>query len=150
MEISKNGKIIKAPKSAESTDEDFENSKPALSIIQLDSINPYTNDCYQDDILSPVTSEEFITEDENIENLEKVDMFKKIVDNALYKLPSLDARILRKRFGINLPYQLNINEIAESENMNINKVKYIISSSLKAIGNSLSAEDKQIIISLIE
>lgn len=148
MEISKNGKIIKAPKSAENNEDD-ENSTPAVSIIQLDSINPYTNDCYQDDILSPITNDEFIAEDENIENLEKIDMFKKIVNNALYKLPSLDARILRKRFGINLPYQLNINEIAESENMNVNKIKYIISSSLKTIAASISPEDKEMITTLL-
>lgn len=147
MEISKNGKIIKAPKSAENDDD--ENSTPAVSIIQLDSINPYTNDCYQDDILSPITNDEFIAEDENIENLEKIDMFKKIVNNALYKLPSLDARIIRKRFGINLPYQLNINEIAESENMNVNKIKYIISSSLKTIAASISPEDKEMITTLL-
>ena len=148
MEISKNGKIIRAPKSNES-DEDDENSKPTISIIQLDSINPYTNDCYQDDILSPVTNDEFIAEDENIENIEKIDMFKKVVNSALYKLPAQDARILRKRFGINLPYQLNINEIAESENMNVNKIKYIISSSLKTIANSISAEDKEMIATLL-
>ena len=147
MEISKNGKIIKAPKSSEN--EDDENSTPSISIIQLDSINPYTNDCYQDDILSPVTNDEFIAEDENIENLEKVDMFKKVVNNALYKLPSLDARIVRKRFGINLPYQLNINEIAESENMNVNKIKYIISSALKTIAASISTEDKEMIATLL-
>lgn len=144
-EISKNGKIIKAPKS---NDED--ENKTTVNIISLDSINPYTNDCYQDDILSPITNEEFAIEDENLENMEKQDMFKKIVTNALYKLPSLDARILKKRFGIGLPYQLSINEIAESENMNPNKVKYSISSSLKTIAANISDEDKQIIVSLIE
>ena len=144
MEISKNGKIIKAPKASKDDEE-----SPTVSIIQLDSINPYTNDCYQDDILSPVTSDEFLVEDENIENIEKVDMFKKIVNDALYKLPSLDARIMRKRYGIDLPYQLNINEIADSENMNPNKVKYIISSSLKTIAASISPEDKEMIATLL-
>lgn len=144
MEISKNGKIIKAPKASKDDEE-----SPSVSIIQLDSINPYTNDCYQDDILSPVTSDEFLVEDENIENIEKVDMFKKIVNDALYKLPSLDARIMRKRYGIDLPYQLNINEIADSENMNPNKVKYIISSSLKTIAASISPEDKEMITTLL-
>ena len=76
-------------------------------------------------------------------------MFKKVVNNALYKLPSLDARIVRKRFGINLPYQLNINEIAESENMNVNKIKYIISSALKTIAASISTEDKEMIATLL-
>lgn len=146
-EINKNGKIIRAPKSTK-TDEDEEEKNP-LSIISLDSINPYTNDNYQDNVLSEVTNEEFIIEDEQIENLERQDMFKKIVNKSLGRLSDLDARILKKRYGINLPYQLSITEIAESENMNPNKVKYSISSSLKTIGNSLSAEDKEMLTNLL-
>lgn len=146
-EINKNGKIIKAPNK---DDEEDEENVSTLHIISLDSINPYTNDNYQDDLLSPLTNEEFIVEDENIENIERQDMFKKIVSKELYKLGELEARLLRKRFGIDLPYQLSIIEIAESENMNPNKVKYIITSALKTIGNNISEEDKQIIISLIE
>ena len=100
-ELSKNGKIIKAP-NFEDEEEENDNKKPTINIISLDSINPYTNDCYQDDILSPVTNEAFLVEDTNIENIEKKDMFKKIVSNALYKLSSLDARIIKKRFGIDI------------------------------------------------
>lgn len=144
-EINKNGKIIKAP----NLDEEDEEVTSALNIISLDSINPYTNDNYQDDILSPVTNEAFIVEDTNIENMEKRDMFKKIVSNALYKLSSLDARIIKKRFGIDLPYSLSVNEIATSENMNANKVKYSISSSLKVIAANISAEDKEMISTLL-
>ena len=151
-DINKYSKIIKAPKANNEDDEneDSEIEQNPVSIIYLDSINPYTNDNYQDDLLSPLTNEEFIVEDENIENIERQDMFKKIVSKELYKLGELEARLLRKRFGIDLPYQLSIIEIAESENMNPNKVKYIITSALKTIGNNISAEDKQIIISLIE
>lgn len=146
-ELSKNGKIIKTP-SVDDDDED-EEKKPTINIISLDSINPYTNDCYQDDILSPITNEAFLVEDTNIENIEKKDMLKKIVSNALYKLSSLDARIIKKRFGIDLPYNLSVNEIAASENMNPNKVKYSISLSLKTIANSISDEDKEIITTLL-
>lgn len=147
-ELSKNGKIIKTP-SIDDDEEDDENKKPTINIISLDSINPYTNDNYQDDLLSPVTNEAFLVEDTNIENIEKKDMLKKIVSNALYKLSSLDARIIKKRFGIDLPYNLSVNEIAASENMNPNKVKYSISLSLKTIANSISAEDKEIISTLL-
>ena len=146
-EINKNGKIIRAPKSTKADDDEEE--KNPLSIISLDSINPYTNDNYQDNVLSEVTNEEFAIEDEQIENIERQDMFKKIVNKSLCKLNELDARILRKRYGINLPYQLSITEIAESENMNPNKVKYSISSSLKTIGNGLSAEEKEMLASLL-
>lgn len=148
-ELSKNGKIIKSPNQDDDDEEENDEKKTTINIISLDSINPYTNDCYQDDILSPVTNEAFLVEDTNIENIEKKDMFKKIVSNALYKLSSLDARIIKKRFGIDLPYNLSVNEIATSENMNPNKVKYSISLSLKTIANTISPEDKEIIQTLL-
>jgi len=150
IELTKNGKIIKGQTSDDEEDDEEKQKKgPSLNIISLDSINPYTNDCYQDEILSPVTNEAFLVEDNNIENIEKKDMFKKIVSNALYNLSSLDARIIKKRFGIDLPYSLSINEIAASENMNPNKVKYSIVLSLKTIANSISPEDKEIIQTLL-
>ena len=55
-----------------------------------------------------------------------------------------------KRFGIGLPYQLSINEIAESEGVAPNKVKYSITQSLKIIGNSLTEKEKETIIDLMK
>ena len=148
-EINKNGKIIKAPKTTKEDENEEGEEKTTLSIISLDSINPYTNDNYNDNVMSELSNEEFIIEDEHIENLERQDMFSKIVKRALGRLNELDARIIKKRYGINLPYQLSVSEIAESENMNPNKVKYSLTSSLKTIGNSLSDEEKEMLINFL-
>lgn len=149
-ELNKLSKIIHVPKSArKKVDEDGNEVNQSLTIINLDSINPYTDDNYHDNELSEITQEEFAIEDEYMENLERHDLFKDIVDKALYNLPLLDRRIVKKRFGIGLPYQLSINEIAESEGMVPNKVKYSITQSLKVINNSLNEKEKQLIVDLL-
>jgi RNA polymerase sigma factor (sigma-70 family) len=112
-----------------------------LTVINLDSVNPYTDDCYHDNDLQEVTQEEFLIEDEALENEERTNTFKEIVNDVLFKLNALDRRIIKKRFGIGLPYEMSIQEIADSENITINKVKYSLSSSFKQIKNYIKPED---------
>ena len=151
LELNKRSKIIRVPKSARSkTDDDGNPVNSSITIINLDSVNPYTEDTYYDGELSKVTQEEFILEDEYIENIEKQDMLKSVVDKAMVKLSSTERRIIKKRFGLGMPYQLSINEISESEGIPANKVKYIITQALKVIGNSLNDREKKEIINLIQ
>lgn len=151
LELNKLSKVVRVPKSArKKTDDEGNKVNSSITIINLDSVNPYTDDTYYDDELSKVTQEEFIIEDEYVENIEKQDLLKDIVDKSLCKLSATDRRIVKKRFGVGLPYQLSINEIAESEGIPANKVKYIITQSLKIIGNSLSEKDKDMILTLLQ
>ena len=151
LELNKLSKVVRVPKSVRNKlDEEGNKINPSLTIINLDSVNPYTDDTYYDNELSKVTNEEFILEDEYVENIEKQDLLKDVVNRALTKLSPLDRRIIKKRFGIGLPYQLSINEIAESEGIPSNKVKYSINQSIKIIGNNLSDKDKEEIITLIQ
>jgi len=151
LELNKLSKVVRVPKSArKKTDEEGNKVNSSITIINLDSVNPYTDDTYYDDELSKVTQEEFIIEDEYVENIEKQDLLKDVVEKALCNLSVTDRRIVKKRFGVGMPYQLSINEISESEGIPANKVKYIITQALKNIGNSLSPKDKEIIISLLD
>ena len=151
LELNKLSRVVRVPKSARvKTDEEGNKVNSAITIINLDSVNPYADDTYFDNELSKITQEEFIVENEYLENLEKQEMLRDVVDKALRHLSVTDRRIIKKRFGVGLPYQLSINEIAESEGLAPNKVKYSITQSLKAISGSLSEKDKEMIISLIE
>lgn len=142
IELNKLSKIIRVPKSANK-------ETNSLNVIRLDSINPHTMDCYHDNQTSDITNEDFIIEDESIENIEKQNIFKELLNKSLLKLSSLENRIIKKRFGIDLPYQLSINEIAENEGLSTNKVKYIINNALKIIGNNIKEKDKQTILELL-
>lgn len=151
LELNKLSKVVRVPKSArKKTDEEGNKVNSSITIINLDSVNPYTDDTYYDDELAKVTNEEFIIEDEYVENLEKQDILKEVVEKALCNLSVTDRRIIKKRFGVGMPYQLSINEISESEGIPANKVKYIITQALKNIGNSLTSKEKEMIITLLD
>jgi RNA polymerase sigma factor (sigma-70 family) len=170
IELNKYSKIIKVPKKSKSKNEDlddvddinnvdlafdnFEDEQNSdthpISIIRLDSINPHTEDNYFDNVISDSAMDEFIVEDESLETMERQTSFKMLVDKALDNLSNTDRRIVKKRYGIDYPYQLSINEIAENENLTPNKVKYIISNAQKIIMKSISAEDKRTIIEMLK
>jgi len=136
--------IVHVPQSAQ------KNGTAMANIIRLDSVNPHTEDIYHDNQTSKITDEEFLIEDENLEAMERQNIFKDLIDNSLYNLTNVERRIIKKRFGIDYPYELSINDIAENENLSVNKVKYIITSSLKKIANFIPERDKKTIIELLK
>lgn len=143
IELNQVGNIIHVPQSAQKQGVSMAN------IIYLDSINPHTDDCYHDNQISSVVNDEFIIEDEYLETSERNNIFKDIVQDLLYKLTDIERRVVKKRFGIDFPYQLSINEIAENEYLSVNKVKYILNNALKKIGNLISPRDRESICQMI-
>lgn len=144
MELNKFSKLIKVPKSAQ------KNGENTVNIVRLDSLNPHTDDCYHDNQISEVANEEFVIEDESMERVERQNMFKELIEKLLVKLSPLDRRIIKKKFGIDLPFPMSINEIAENEGISSNKVKYSITSSLKIIAANIPEKDKEIIIEMLK
>ena len=142
-EINKLGKVIRVPKSAQK-------EHSSVNIIRLDSINPHTDDCYHDNQISEVANDDFAVMDESMEAMEKQNMFKEILEKVLSKLPMIDRRIIKKKFGIDAPFPMSINEIAENEGISPNKVKYSISNTLKIIERSIPETDKRNIIELLK
>ena len=142
-ELNKYAKIIRGIKSK---DDDEDDGK--VSIIRLDSINPYTDDNYSDGQMSEAANTEFAENDESIEKLEYQQMCKDILEHAFSKMPGLNRRIIKKRFGIDFPFEMSIQEIADSEGININQIKYLIKQSLKIIQNNVTVEDKKTLMEL--
>ena len=131
------------------TKEDKENPNNAANyVISLDSVNPYTDDNYNDNLLEDITQEEFIIEDERIINEERNEYFKDVIDRALSGLSLLDRRIIKKKFGIGFPNELSNNEIAESEGLSLSDVKNSINKSLKYIEEEIPDDVKENIIEL--
>lgn len=143
IELNQVGNIIHVPQSAQKQGASMPN------IIRLDSVNPHTDDCYHDNQISEVANEEFMIEDETNEIGERNRTFKDVVNNVLYKLSDNERRIVKKRFGIDFPYELSISEIAENEYLSVNKVKYILNNALKKIANNISPSDKETIAQLL-
>lgn len=143
-QINKLGKVIRVPKSAQ------KNTTSSINIIRLDSINPHTDDCYHDNQISEAANDDFIIMDESMEVMEKQNLFKEILQKSFNKISAIDRRIIKKKFGIDAPFPMSINEIAENEGISPNKVKYSISNTLKIIEKSISEIDKKNIIELLK
>ena len=138
---------IRFPKASQDLQEESQ-VKASNYIISLDSINPYTDDNYNDNILEEVTYEEFIVEDERISNNEKNEYFKNIVNTLLIDLPNIDRRIVNKKFGIGYPAELSVSEIAESEGLSINEVKTSLAKTTQYIQESLSQDTINTIVEM--
>ena len=134
--------IIRIPRSIRDSDD-------KITFINLDSINPHTDDNFNDDELYEIANDDFITSDDNVENMERNDMFKGIVNDILNKLPGKQRRIIMKRFGINLPFSLSIADISENEGMSQREVKAIIDKTMTFIADNISEENKKILFELL-
>ena len=141
-EINNMATIIKVPKA----NAELSNK---LTLIRLDSINPYTDDNHTDNELYDVANDEFASNDEHIENMERQNVFKELVSKLILKLNNQQRRIIKKRFGIDTPYSLSLSEIAESENITTNKVKNIIQQSLSIISDNIPELDKELMKELL-
>lgn len=134
--------IIRIPRSIRDSDD-------KITFINLDSINPHTDDNFNDDELYDIANDDFITSDDNVENMERNDMFKEIVNDILNKLPGKQRRIIMKRFGINLPFSLSIADISENEGISQREVKAIIDKTMAFIADNISEENKKILFELL-
>ena len=134
--------IIRIPRSIRDSDD-------KITFINLDSINPHTDDNFNDDELYEIANDDFITSDDNVENMERNDMFKGIVNDILNKLPGKQRRIIMKRFGINLPFSLSIADISENEGISQREVKAIIDKTMAFIADNISEENKKILFELL-
>lgn len=139
---------VRFPKSEKDDPENNPQNKPGNYVISLDSINPYTDDNYNDNLLEEVVQEEFIIEDEKMINEERNEYFSEVINKALHGLSTLDKRIIKKKFGIGFPNELSNNEIAESEGLSLNDVKNSINRSITYISKSIPQETKNNILEL--
>lgn len=121
------------------------------NIIKLDSINPHTTDNYSDNIVNEYyNSDEFIVEDDGIEQVERNNVFKDLLAHIFVKMNPIDVRIIKKRYGIDCPFEMSIQEIADSEGISINKVKSSINNSISFIVKNINAEDKKTLVNLLK
>lgn len=135
IEITKSGASIKIP------------GKNALSaMVRLDSMNPYTEDCYHDNDMSKKANEEFIIEDSQLEEKEKLSTFREIIDKAMEGMKVNERRLLRKRFGIGLPYSMSVSELAENEGISISNAKLILKSATAAFAAAFTDDQRELVL----
>lgn len=137
--------IVHVPKTA------LDKGVSQANVIRLDSINPHTDDNYSDNIMNEYyMSDEFLIEDDDMEQVERNHTFKDLLHGILMKMNPLDVRIIKKKFGIEYPFEMTIQEIAESEGMAVHKVKASINNSIQFITNNINEKDKLTLSELLK
>lgn len=154
MELSKLGKTVKLPQRNQRNTKEEPGSLAAYcssapqQIVSLDTINPHTNDNYCDSQFADTANEEFIIEESAIDEQYNRKLFQDVIYKAIARLPDINRRLIKKRFGIGYPCALNIADIAESEGLTPNRVKYIISDCLKDMNKNISGNDRNALMEI--
>lgn len=142
IELTKQGCVIKMPK--------IDNKAPFSNIVRLDSVNQYTDDCYHDNDIAQVANEEFLIEDNKIVNEEKNAALREVIDNAMKDMEPAQCRIIRKRYGIGLPYSMTVSELAENEKMSMSNIKLILKTGLEQLAKNITPDQREVIALMME
>ncbi len=162
MELTKLSSTVRIPKpsrsrknNTDSLDDDYaeyvldHNKTVSQPIVSLDSVNPYTNDNYHDNQILDAANKAFVMEDNNIDEADTRKLLQEIIYKAIAGLSDINRRIIKKRFGLGYPCALNIIDIAESEGLTVNRVKYIVASCLNELSTKISDKDKTLLIEIL-
>ena len=115
------------------------------------SIKKLYETVYSDNIMNEYyMSDEILVEDDDMEQVERNHTFKDLLHGILIKMNPLDVRIIKKKFGIEYPFEMTIQEIAESEGMAVHRVKSSINNSIQFITNNINEKDKATLIELLK
>ena len=141
VNISRQGQVIRVPNAGKGT--------KLADIIRLDSINPYTDDCYNDNNISKIANEEFVIEDNKLDNEDKLSNMKDAIDDILSVLSPTARRMMKKRYGVGLPYSMSVSELAENEGVSLSTVKMTLKDATEKILDSLTPEKKEVLMNMI-
>lgn len=141
VNISRQGQVIRVPNAGKGT--------KLADIIRLDSINPYTDDCYNDNNISKIANEEFVIEDNKLDNEDRLSNMKDAIDDILSILSPTARRMMKKRYGVGLPYSMSVSELAENEGVSLSTVKMTLKDATEKILDSLTSEKKEVLMNMI-
>lgn len=139
--LSKQGQVIRMPKSSE--------NGMFADIVRLDSINPYTDDCYHDNDISKIANQEFTIEESRFEDEDKQIAYRNAITQLLEDLTPLERRCIRKRFGINMPYALSISELAENERISLSTVKITLKTAQEKMVANITPNQREALLELL-
>lgn len=135
IEINKYAHTVKIP------DDALEKMPARTHFIQIDDYN-LSGDAPDFDI----PSDDYDELTENVDKSYREEYYKEVLEKALQHLNVRERRIVTKRFGIGLPGEMKIVEIAEDENISPSRCAIMYREAIDKIVNALSDEDKQAIV----
>lgn len=141
VDISRQGQVVRVPNAGKGT--------KLADIIRLDGVNPYTDDCYHDNDISKMANEEFIIEDNKLEDEERTSSMRDAIDELLEPLSPSARRMMKKRYGVGLPYSMSVSELAENEGVSLSTVKMTLKDATDKILSNMTDEKREVIMNLL-
>lgn len=141
VDISRQGQVVRVPNAGKGT--------KLADIIRLDGINPYTDDCYHDNDISKIANEEFVVEDSKIYDDERTERMRDVIEQILEPLSPTARRMMKKRYGVGMPYSMSITELAENEGVSLSTVKMTLKDATEKIMQSMTPEKKEVLLELL-
>ncbi len=141
VDISRQGQVVRVPNAGKGT--------KLADIIRLDGINPYTDDCYHDNDLSKVSNEEFIIEDNRLYDEERTTEMRNAIDDLLEPLTPTGRRMIKKRYGIGMPYSMSVTELAENEGVSVSTVKMTLKDAMDKIMEDMTDDKRELLMDLL-
>lgn len=141
VDISRQGQVVRVPNAGKGT--------KLADIIRLDGINPYTDDCYHDNDISKIANEEFVVEDSKIYDDERTERMRDVIEQILEPLSPTARRMMKKRYGVGMPYSMSVTELAENEGVSLSTVKMTLKDATEKIMQSMTPEKKEVLLELL-
>lgn len=141
VDISRQGQVVRVPNAGKGT--------KLADIIRLDGINPYTDDCYHDNDISKMANDEFIIEDNKLDEEERISSLRNAIDELLEPLSPTAKRMMKKRYGVGMPYSMSVSELAENEGVSLSTVKMTLKDATDKILENMTPEKKEIIMNMM-
>lgn len=141
VDISRQGQVVRVPNAGKGT--------KLADIIRLDGINPYTDDCYHDNDISKIANEEFVVEDNKIYDDERTERMRDVIEQILEPLSPTARRMMKKRYGVGMPYSMSVTELAENEGVSLSTVKMTLKDATEKIMQTMTPEKKEVLLELL-
>lgn len=88
-------------------------------------------------------------EDNQLDDEERSNEMKEAIDELLAPLSVTARRMIKKRYGIGLPYSMSVSELAENECVSLSTVKMTLKDAIDKILEDMTPEKREILISLM-
>ena len=88
-------------------------------------------------------------EDNKLDNEDRLSNMKDAIDDILSILSPTARRMMKKRYGVGLPYSMSVSELAENEGVSLSTVKMTLKDATEKILDSLTPEKKEVLMNMI-
>lgn len=147
-ELAKTPQIVRVPKSQV---EEGINPSKNHHMVFIDELQEQDDEININNKTKYAEFEQHLLEDEVDPDADtKQKIMQDFIYSLLEKLSFSERRIIKKLYGLNLPFPMSYQDIAISEGLTVTRVKYIVTQIMKKIKNDITEEQQKYFVSFFQ